>query len=501
MDESGMGPDHAGAGRPSAGAVAAPDPKAARSRGRRLWRLGVGLGLAAAVGGLAYWALHRQPHGRSEAIHENGQVVAAPGPKEAPGVRVEVVRPKAGGMKRTTTQPGSVHPFEYSTIYAKVSGYLSRQTVDIGDPVQAGHLLAEIDVPELHKAVDQAKATLEDVKAQRKQAEARLESAKAVVVGARSSVDQAKSEVERTTAEHKYRRKALERIRELAQRHSVEARLVDEEEDRYEVAVAAENRAKAGVELAEAQLLEARAKADQAQADLEEAEASIRVAEADLAKAEVMAGYTRIVSPYDGVVTQRGFHRGDFIRSAAEGANGEPLLTIARTDKFRVVARVPERDAAFLKAGDPAVLKVGALGGRLFEGTVSRTSQAEDPRDRTMRAEVDLPNPDGSLVGGMYGYLTIVLEPATSNLTIPSSCLRETRGDGTGIVYVVRDGKAHEARIQVGRDNGVDVEVLAGIGPDDLVIDRGVGTISEGTRVRWDQPEQIAQAEDAATRQ
>jgi multidrug efflux pump subunit AcrA (membrane-fusion protein) len=102
-----------------------------------------------------------------------------------------------------------------------------------------------------------------------------------------------------------------------------------------------------------------------------------------------------------------------------------------------------------------------------------------------MRTEVDLPNTDGQLREGMYGRVTVILQPASPNsVTIPSSGLLSQTGKGEGSVFVVRDGKAHKVEVHVGHDNGVDTEILSGLTPDDQVITSYNGTLTEGTPVK-----------------
>ena len=76
------------------------------------------------------------------------------------GVQVQVVKPTRGGLEQTVRQPGSVHAFEWAALFAKVSGYLKTQRVDIGDSVKRGEVLAEIDAPELESEVQEAAAAL-----------------------------------------------------------------------------------------------------------------------------------------------------------------------------------------------------------------------------------------------------------------------------------------------------------------------------------------------------
>src|SRR5262249_43466688 len=139
--------------------------------------------------------------------------------------------------------------------------------------------------------------------------------------------------------------KALRRMTDLARREAIEQRLVDEEIKQYDAARASEHARQAGVKTAQAEYKEALAKVNQAKADLVAAEADVRVSEANLKKARVLFEYTRITSPYDGVVIFRGeaVHPGAFIAAATEGL-GDPLLTIARDDMMRTIVPVPDRD-------------------------------------------------------------------------------------------------------------------------------------------------------------
>ncbi len=102
----------------------------------------------------------------AEVGETEGEGEAGGGSKPIPpgGLPVEVARPRRGGIERTTTQAASVHAFEHAQLYAKVSGYLKVQNVDIGDRVKLGQLLAVIDDPEVDKAVDQNKASLDQAR-------------------------------------------------------------------------------------------------------------------------------------------------------------------------------------------------------------------------------------------------------------------------------------------------------------------------------------------------
>jgi HlyD family secretion protein len=427
---------------------------------------------------------------------ESGRERAASGESQTATKQVptaQVFKPTRGSAARITDQPGTIRAFERATLYAKVSGYLQDLKVDRGDLVKKDQVLAQIYVPELDVAVLQAESSLQHSRALATQAEARVKVALAGVQAAEAKQKQAVSVLEEAVATREYRKKALNRITELARRNAAEQRLVDEYEDQYMASLASEHSAQSGIQTAQAEIEKAKADVGLAEADLATAKAEVTVSEANLQRAKVMASYTKIEAPFDGVVTFRGdgIHKGAFIRSAADG-NSEPLLAVATTDHMRTIVLVPDPDVPFCNVGDPAIVKIDALGGRIFKGKVSRMAEAEDLKDRTMRVEIDLPNDQGLLKDGMYGRAVIELEPPSQNLTIPSTCLIEQDGHGDGAVFVVRDDKVKRIRIRVGKDSGQWVEVLSGLTEDDLVIAQITPSISEGIVVK---PELVKIAE------
>ncbi len=452
-------------------------------RGGRGLMVGGLLLLAVGVGVVGYLFLasrSRKPDLHTAIEHPTGE-------DEGEGetrLQVEVVHPHQGGVERTTTQAGSVHAFEHAALYSKVSGYLKTQTVDIGDRVKLGQLLATIEDPEVDKAVDQNRASLDQAKAKVRVAEAKIRSAQASQEAAEALVQQAQTMILAKTSNEELQQKQLVRITGLVRRGAVEDKLEDEQKDRHDVASADVGVAKADVISARAEVMKRAALVEEAQADLIEAKANVEVAEANLARARVMQDYTNITSPYDGVITLRSFHRGDFIRSASEGGN-VPVLAVARTDLMRVVLPIPDTDVPFANRGDKATLHIVALPGRTFSGVISRFSETEDAESRNMRTEVDMPNQDETLREGMYGTVTVLLQGAAArSMTIPSSGLLGQSGTGEGSVYVVRDEKAHKVKVQVGNDNGIMVEVLSGLSPQDEVITSYNGPINEGTLVK-----------------
>ncbi len=461
--------------------------------GGKWGRWGMALLVLAAVVSTGWYAVFRG--GTAPGDSPSGQ--QAGGAKPA-AVAVEVMAPSAGGIARLCQQPGTVEPFQDADLYTKVSGFLIEQNVDIGDLVQEKQVLARIAVPEYEK---QVKADTADLA----RATARVDQMKAAIVTAEADLGAATAVVALAQAEQKskasyraYREKQRNRINELVARMAIDAKLADEQEDHYQASLAAESAAGESVGAARQKEAAARARIKQAQADLRYAEAEVESARARLEKSQVFLDYAVIRSPYTGVVTKRNFHPGDFIRSADAGGERIPVLAVERTDKMRVVIQVPERDVPYVECGDPAIVEVDALPGIVFKTrgdekvAVSRLAAAEDPHTRMMRTEVHLKNPDGKLRRGMFGRVTITLQPGSpKSLRIPSGALVGKATDGKAAVRVVHDGKARIVPVQYGSDNGSEVEVLSGLAPSDRLIIRAAGPVTDGAAVAMTEAKEV----------
>lgn len=399
-------------------------------------------------------------------------------------VTVEVVRPRAGGIDRMCVQPGTVEPFQSADLYAKVSGFLAEQSVNIGSRVAKGDVLARIAVPEQEKQVQRDRARLDAAEAKVRQMEAHVLAAESEAKSADAAVALAKVLVRAKGSYRQYRERQLSRYKDLAKQQAIEQRVVDEQEDFYLSAFEAENAAKEAVNTATERAATTRAKIAQAKADLDQVKAEVGVARAELERAQVLLDYAVVRSPYTGVVTRRSFQVGDFIRSADQGA-AAPLLSVERTDLMTVVVQVPDRDVPFVGTGDPAALVIDALGGRVFDTRgVSRCAESEDPATRTMRTEIDIPNPDGRLRRGMYGRVTLNLQTgAASSVRVPTAAVVSRTGVSQGTVRVVRGDHVVTLPVNLGTDNGVEIEVTAGLSAADQVVVRASGPVEDDTAV------------------
>jgi RND family efflux transporter MFP subunit len=335
-------------------------------------------------------------------------------PQAAPAV--QTVRPERKTIRHAIEQPGfNIEAFEETPLFAKISGYVKEWKADIGDRVHKDQSLAVLYVPEMDVDLSQKEAAVGAAAAQIKQA-------RAAVLTAQAQAARAKSQYERLA------RSGQTGV--LSKEDVEEARLGSES-------------AQAGLE--------------RANADVAAAAAQLKVAEAARDYSQTMLQYTRIKSPFEGVVTQRNVNTGDFIQPAATGARRQPLFVVDQIDPVRVFVNVPGVESRWTRDGDPVSLRLQGAGGELFQGKVTRNARSLDPQARTLRTEIDLPNPDWKLLPGMYVQATIIVQHANV-WTLPAAAV-VTEGDQT-FCYRLVDGKAVRTPLQVGLGGEGLVEVV-----------------------------------------
>ncbi len=348
---------------------------------------------------------------RSPAAAQPDQAAAPTGAPTVP-----LVKPVRQTIRHPIDQPGfNIEPFQETPLYAKITGYVSKWNADIGDWVHKDQLLAELYVPEM----------VVDVKQQ----EAAVRQANAQIAQARAAVQNAQAQLERSRSQY-------ERVARVGGQGLLDREQVEESRLGYQGAQAGLEKARADVAVAEAQLEVATARRDYSQ---------------------TMLQYAQLKAPYEGVVTQRHVNVGDFVQPAGTGNRGQPLFVISQIDPVRVFVNVPGADAPWIKNGDPVSLRLQGAGGELFQGTVTRNARSLNPQARTLRTEIDLPNPRHKLLPGMYVQATITVQHPNA-WTLPAAAV-VTEGDQT-FCYRVEDGKAIRTPLQIGLRGGGLVEVL-----------------------------------------
>jgi RND family efflux transporter MFP subunit len=368
--------------------------------------------------GLFLWG-YLPDRAQHERLVEEAQQVA-----DAPPVVATVV-PRATQEDVELPLPGSAVAMQQTAIYARVNGYLKRRLVDIGDHVEAGQLLAEIDAPE--------------VDAQLGEAQAALAQAQANVSSAKTNYD-------------------------LAQATYV----------RYKGLVATGGVTEQDLDTHQTNMM-------QSDSALTAAEAAVRSSEATVQRLSALKGFEKVVAPFDGIIILRNYDPGALI-SPTDTAAGHEMFDVAETDIIRVFVNVPQSYAALIKMNDPATFVSPSSADQVFIGNVARWAGALDPATRTMNTELHFDNHNGLLYAGMYGRVTFKLHRDKPILTVPTSALL-FEAEGTQ-VSVVRDGKVHFQKVTVGRDLGTEIEIQVGLTEDDEVIANPGERLTEGLAVQ-----------------
>lgn len=351
------------------------------------------------------------------------------GPDGSDGARpvlVEVSRPERGTLVRRIDLVASLEPWEQATLHAKASGYLKSISVDRGDRVRAGDLLAVLDIPEMQDEYTQ-------LEARGKQAKAEVQSADADV-----------------------------RLQELTA-------------GRLEAIRAEEPGATTQQEL---DLAAGRLEA--ARASLAAAQARLGVVRADLARLTTLLGYARITAPYDGIITERFVDPGVLVTAGTQ-SRSIPIVRIVDASRLRAMVDVPETEVAHLEEEKTARLRLDAYPGRIFEGVVSRFSRALDPKTRTMRAEVLILNKDGVLAPGMFGSISLDLERREDVLTLSPASVHFQK-DQT-YVFVAENGRARRVKVTCGADDGNVVEIVSGLTGTEAIVARASAPLADGTPI------------------
>ncbi|MBI1872407.1 MAG: efflux RND transporter periplasmic adaptor subunit [Acidobacteria bacterium] len=346
--------------------------------------------------------------------------------KSSPAVLVETTTPTRGDVIRRIDVVATLDPWKDAVLFAKTSGYLTSIRVDRGDRVRKGELLAVLDIPEVN---DEYK---------------RIE--------AEGERDQA--EVEKSRADVRLQQLTLRRLQ----------------------AVQAEE---PGATTPQA-LDEASGKLDAARSAETAAEARLAATRAERERLTSLLAYSRIVAPFDGVVTERDVDPGALITAGTQ-SKPTPIVTIVNASKLRAMVDVPERDVASLAVGRSARLRVDAHPDRTFVAAVSRFSGALDPKTRTMRTEVLVENKDGLLAPGMFGRISLDLERRANVLTLPPTGLHYQKDQA--YVFVADSDRARQINVQIGADDGTRVEIRSGLAGGESVIVKASEPLVDGTSI------------------
>ncbi len=196
-----------------------------------------------------------------------------------------------------------------------------------------------------------------------------------------------------------------------------------------------------------------------------------------------LVSFEKVYAPFDGVITARNTDIGDLINSGSSSAPRTDLFDISQTRTLRVYVNVPEEYSQAVKPGETAAdITLAEFPGKRFPGKLVRTSDAINTTTRTLLAEVDLDNPGGTLFSGSYAEVHLKIPAQNSTFLLPVSSLI-FRGEKLQ-VGVVKSGHAVVTDVTPGRDFGDQIEIVAGLAPNDQVIVNPSDSLVSGQSVK-----------------
>ncbi len=421
------------------------------------------IGLALLVGLLVIGVVPR--------LRQNAELVAASTAPDAGLVSVGVVAPERADGPTDLVLPSNIQAIEETAIYARANGYIRERSVDIGDRVTAGKVLAQIDTPELDQELSQSRAALAQTRSGLAQAQAGL-------TQARANLQQARAGLEQSGANEGLAAATSDRFSRLEKAELVAHQEADEKRNTHAVARATTAAAQANVEAMQANI-------GALEASVDAARANVAANEANVQRLRALQSFQTLEAPFSGIITMRGIDRGALITSGS-GTGASPLFRLARIDTLRIFVNVPQTFVRSIALGQPATVLVPEYPQRSFVGTVASTAGALDPTSRTLLTEVRLRNDDRALLPGMYAQVKFAVAPADDVWIVPATAL-VTRAAGPQVIAVRDDGTIRYLRVQVGCDLGSSVEIVSGLGGQERLVTSPPDGLKDGARVTLEQ--------------
>jgi len=343
-------------------------------------------------------------------------------------ITVGTILPIRGDLDVRLSYTADIQPNQQVNLFSRVDGYIAKLHVDKGDFVKANQLLVEIDHTDYVHAVNRAKANLAAAQAEVLRQDANIRNAKLT----------------------------LDRMQALIKDQFVSQQDLDNAQVNYDMAVA----------------------------QLESLRAQVKQMEVALQQAETNLAYSYIRAPFAGYVAERNLDPGAYVTgsTASTSTVSRGILTLHEIATVRTLIEVVEKEIPLVAIGQRAEIRAEAYPDRVFIGKVTRVVQALNRATRTMTVEVDLPNTDHALKGGMFARVEVVVGRHPDAIQIPVDAL--TRLEDLQYVYVVRDGKAHQVPVEVGSRTGNRIEITKGLTGTEPVIVSGKDLVSDGTPVQ-----------------
>ena len=372
---------------------------------------------------------------------------------------VQAAPVQRSSIQRIIQAQGILHAFDQASVISKISAPVLEFYVNRGAHVRKGQLLAVLENRDLAATVVENRGLVD-------QAEASLRGTTEATLP--EEIAKAQSEVQATREALAAAQKLLDSRKELLGQGALPRRQVDEANVAYSQA-----RSQHEVALKHLDAIEKVGK----ETDTRQAQAQLNAARARSQGAEVQLEYSKVVSPIDGVISERPLYAGEM------AGPGTVLLTVM--DISRVVARanVPAGQLPFVKVGNPASIASSDASAEL-QGKVTVVSPALDPNSTTAEVWIEAPNPGERFKPGSSVRVSILAETVADAIVIPLAAILPAQEGATTVMVAGPDSLAHQKTIEVGIREGDKVQVLKGLEPGEQVIVVGALGLEDKAKVR-----------------
>ena len=394
------------------------------------------------------------------------------GEAEVAPIAVTVAKSEARNVPAYILATGSLVADETSNVAPKVAGKVANVSIDVGDFVSQGTVIAKIDDSDARRALASAQARVKQAVAGVRQAEARLglepngrfnASIIPEVRSASANYEQALAELRQAEANEK-------RYRELVETGDVSMVTYEQHRTNRDTARARVNAARQALE---AQVNLAR----QSNQAIASAQANVEAAQTEVGTAQQALADTVIRAPFSGFISDRPVAVGEFVSTASV------LATLIRSNPIKIQMQVAESDIPSVVIGRGVSVQVDAYRDRSFAGVVKAVNPAVDPTSRSAMVEASIENPENLLRAGMFGTARITKEGGGTGVFVPKSAVHNDQATQSFRAFVIVDGVAKLRVIQLGPEEGDYIQVLDGLQADETVATSNLGELYEGARV------------------
>lgn len=371
-----------------------------------------------------------------------------------------------GDIENNVMASGKVKALNTVEVGAQVSGEVKKLYVDIGDQVQQGDLIAQIDQVTQRNALDNQQATLE-------QSAAALQSAQADVLSKRANLKSAYADLASRQSELKQAQSDFARLKSLVEIDAISQQEYDTQATAVQTARAAVDNARAAIDTAKAAIVTANADISSQQAELKKSQTNVNTAQQDL-------GYTTIRAPMSGTVVSITTEQGSTVNA---NQTAPTIVTLADLSTVRINAQISEADVINVQAGMPVYFNIIGNPEQKFDATLKAIEPAPEQISETSSTDtaiyyigyLEVPNPERRFRIDMTAQVYVVIDQAKDALLIPSTALKnsktDTSGKATATVRVLQaDGTVKEQPVTVGINNRVNAQILSGLKAGDDVI-------------------------------